>query len=670
MPLGAARLTLLARSSVAVVAEVIRKKVGVSANGNAQVDTAQYQFGGASAYFDGTGDYLLTGSAISLNGTGDFTVECWFRTDDASTSASIIDFRASGSTNPAPIIYFSSANVRWFAAGSDRIVSGTGGTAQTTISTNTWYHLAVVRSSGSTKMYIDGTNVGVTYTDSNNYPSNIATIGENYVLSAPYGGHIEEFRVSNTARYTSGFTPSTTPFVNDDNTKLLLHCDGTDGSTYFDDDNGVGRSAVGVVGNGSIAIDTAQSYFGGSSVLSTGSADSLLFDGSLIPLSGDFTIESWVRFTGTASRKMLYSQYTTGTGRTTMEIDGDEKAQFFCASQGSFSEADRITSDSALSVDTWYHIAVVRDGSNFTMYIDGVAQADTITHSVNVQDQDFEIFGDDLGTHTDDVWQDEFRISDTARYTSGFTPSTTPFVNDSNTLLLLHMNGTDGSTLFLDDNGATRSRVGVTAVNQAQIDTAQSYFGGASALFDGASDYLVTGAPVIPSTGDFTIEFWVRMTDLDTAYFGGQFTGGSAGRFNMAYNNSTDKFQVFWNTGGDVTTTTSTGYSTNTWYHFAISRDGDNLRLFIDGALEATTTGISGATMHQDEFWIGGLNGQAFWTSGNIDEFRISNNARYTAAFTPETTPFQNDANTLLLLHMDGTDGDTDFVDDNGKESA
>ena len=64
------------------------------------------------------------------------------------------------------------------------------------------------------------------------------------------------------------------------------------------------------------------------------------------------------------------------------------------------------------------------------------------------------------------------------------------------------------------------------------------------------------------------------------------------------------------------------------------------------------------------------MNGQAFWTSGNIDEFRISNNARYTAAFTPETTPFQNDANTLLLLHMDGTDGDTDFVDDNGKESA
>lgn len=48
-----------------------------------------------------------------------------------------------------------------------------------------------------------------------------------------------------------------------------------------------------------------------------------------------------------------------------------------------------------------------------------------------------------------------------------------------------------------------------------------------------------------------------------------------------------------------------------------------------------------------------------------MDEFRISNTARYTTTFTPQTTPFQNDANTLLLLHMDGTDGSTVFFDDN-----
>jgi hypothetical protein len=60
------------------------------------------------------------------------------------------------------------------------------------------------------------------------------------------------------------------------------------------------------------------------------------------------------------------------------------------------------------------------------------------------------------------------------------------------------------------------------------------------------------------------------------------------------------------------------------------------------------------------------INGSYNYYSGYIDEFRFSNTARYTANFTPSTTPFQNDSNTLLLLHMDGTNNSTVFTDDNG----
>src|SRR6056300_382366 len=79
MPLGAARLTLLAKSQVTAAAEVIRKKISFSALEQVQIDTAQSQFGGASALFDGgTNDYITVDNHTQAY-TDDFTFEGWFR---------------------------------------------------------------------------------------------------------------------------------------------------------------------------------------------------------------------------------------------------------------------------------------------------------------------------------------------------------------------------------------------------------------------------------------------------------------------------------------------------------------------------------------------------------------------------------------------------------------
>ena len=98
------------------------------------------------------------------------------------------------------------------------------------------------------------------------------------------------------------------------------------------------------------------------------------------------------------------------------------------------------------------------------------------------------------------------------------------------------------------------------------------------------------------------------------------------------------------------------------------------LSMYVDGTRVYHNTNYNGNTSESNDV-LKIASGQGISTNwdgnnysinGHMDEIRISNIARYTANFTPSTTPFQNDSNTLLLLHMDGTDGSTVFTDDNG----
>ena len=75
--------------------------------------------------------------------------------------------------------------------------------------------------------------------------------------------------------------------------------------------------------------------------------------------------------------------------------------------------------------------------------------------------------------------------------------------------LILHYDGIDGSTTFTDST----TRHTITAYQQAQIDTAQSKFGGASGLFDGTGDYVAATDNLADfnfGTDPFTVDFWVR----------------------------------------------------------------------------------------------------------------------------------------------------------------
>lgn len=207
--------------------------------------------------------------------------------------------------------------------------------------------------------------------------------------------------------------------------------------------------------------------------------------------------------------------------------------------------------------------------------------------------------------------------------------------------LLLHMDGSNGSTTFTDSssNGLT-----VTANDNAQVSTAQSKFGGSSAWMDGPEGcLLVTSDTSLDLPGDFTIEFWHYITSITAAGFFGRVNTGGYNAVALDVTGGVYRLRASSNgtSHGLAVTFTGNAPTANTWQHVAVTREGNVWRLFRDGAQIGTTTNALTPYASTDPLVIGARTATDNSLEGYIDEFRVTKGvARYTANFTPPTGPF------------------------------
>jgi hypothetical protein len=203
---------------------------GFSVNGDAQLSTAEKQFGTASLLVDGTGDYVnASGTVDGLDG-GAFTIEFWWYASDAITQTGIL-WDGRNASGEGYSIGIDNGNLIIYEDGA-QLSSSSG-----LFSNNTWMHLAFARdASNNGALWSRGTRrnaIGGGLVNNNN--SNRTFIGADLNGANAVSAYIDEYRQSDIARYNpvtdATITVPTSEFSIDANTVNLLHFDGTNGST-------------------------------------------------------------------------------------------------------------------------------------------------------------------------------------------------------------------------------------------------------------------------------------------------------------------------------------------------------------------------------------------------------------------------------------------------------
>jgi hypothetical protein len=212
----------------------------------------------------------------------------------------------------------------------------------------------------------------------------------------------------------------------------LLHFDGPDNGTVFNDETG--KRLWTPAGNAKLT--TADKRFNLSSGIFDGTGDYLTTPDSADFIFGtaDWTIDFWFKTTQATAGYFFYQGDNSGTANTIsllLYIAGSKLG--YCPDMSLYPSKHDIVSTQNVNDGAWHHAAIIRDAGYFRMYVDGVATGTpfngTTYSMVNVAQPAFiGSMGTSLNAYNGSI--DEFRISTgIARWTATFIPPSAPYSN-------------------------------------------------------------------------------------------------------------------------------------------------------------------------------------------------------------------------------------------------
>jgi len=625
----------------------------ITRNGNTTQGTfTPFSQTGWSNFFNGTTDYLSNTSLTNFLFTSNLstmfaTFEAWVYPTSWNNISGYGHNPLWGNNGTYATFGFYNGALQ-FTRGSAQTITSTS-----SISLNTWSHVAVTINQSTVTFYINGVSAGTGTLTAALGTRGTDFIGHQNGTGSYFAGYISNFRISTNVAYTTNFTPSTVPLIATTGTQTLTCQD-----NRFVDDS-ANNFALTVSGTPSVQAfspfvpayitpTTFSNYF-------DGNGDYLTASGANLALgAGNFTVEGWVYLTGYNGGAAAY----TGIG----SYPDSTALMFYINASGGYAvnvgSSDIITTGTA-PLNTWIHFAIVRSstGSNgLTLYINGISVA-TATSATNFTSTNAVIGRTGVSTSSNLMLGclSNIRVLvGTALYTAAFTPPTAPLTAVSGTQLLTCQSSTfiDNSTnnFTITANGNVQpvtsptpfpAKVDTTTLNSAY---STSLIGG-SGYFDGTGDYLNTptaNTSLQFGTGDFTVEFWAYPTNLtgSTGIGSSQIIFASAGASSFMCSIWTGNVHTVKADVADLYDFASTAVRQGNWFHVAICRASGSMKCFVNGAQAGSTTADTTDYSGTGVGAIGANYSGGYNFTGYISGLRVlKGTALYNANFAPAVVP-------------------------------
>lgn len=606
-----------------------------------------------SNYFDSSVTSYLNipaNNAYTI-GLNDFTMEFWFYAKSLASTQGLMCSHSTGGMfkidlNTDGTITFS-FNVDGGATSGYTTIT----TFNTTCKANTWYHVAVSRlSSGSDEIMTwingvyDASSTGFSGTRNIGSFGGIKPfyVGTGPDTTNPFTGYISNFRfVNGTSLYNRvgrffpyALTVPTTQLTAVANTKIL-----TCQTPAIYDKSSVAAS---ITTNGAPQTMPFSPFAPTAGYLKSTQGTGIHLNGGsyldvTIPsttLSGDFTVEAWVRNSGSSFTIMDASATANNFA---IYWDGNNIIRFYLNGTAVASATY------VFLVNVWYHMAVTRSGSTVTLWINGLNRNSGTSSTGATLGTGLRI-GKLGGASTGNLAGviSNFRLVDgSALYTGTFTPPAAPVTAVSGTIALV--NG-DNANVYDNTMNSVVFLTGATKNSTAQYISSPS-----SLVFDGSGRAYALASPLTDFTsGNFTVECWIYPTTFATEQAiinKGTEAGPAAGAFTVRLTtNGTIRTTVSINGSTAAADSTSTlTVNLNQWNHIAFVCNNNSYTRYINGASAGGFGGVYSLYYFSTYYvHIGGNGDGTQYFTGYIDEIRLTKGvARYTAAFVPNTFPNQ-----------------------------